>query len=76
MSLAAEVAALAVPRARCSLARVADSLDDADRADLRALLADPDVLGSLISRALIARGHNVKPHTIQRHRRGMCACPA
>lgn len=75
MSLLAEVAALAVPtRPRCSVGQVAAVLDGADRADLVALLADFQVPGSLISKALLARGHNVKPQAVQRHRRGHCAC--
>lgn len=74
MSLASEVAALRVSRTRCSIARVSDALDEPDRGDLARLLDDPEVLGTLISRALIARGHNVKPHTVQRHRRGICEC--
>lgn len=75
MSLLAEVAALAVPsRPRCSVGQAALALDEADRADLAALLDDLQVPGSLISKALLARGHNVKPQAVQRHRRGHCAC--
>ena len=75
MSLLAEVAALAGPtRTRCSVGQAATALDETDRADLVALLADLQVPGSLISKALLARGHNVKPQAVQRHRRGHCAC--
>lgn len=76
MSLRDEVAALvpARPGPRCTIAVVLERLDGDDRRDLLALLADPLVPGSLISRVLIGRGHSVKPPTVNRHRRRMCDC--
>lgn len=76
MSLRDEVAALAPsrPGPRCTMGVVLERLDPEDRRDLAALLADPLVPGSLISRALIARQHNVKPQTVSRHRRRICDC--
>lgn len=76
MSLFEEVAAL-VPRRPgppCTVAVVLDRLEGDDRADLLRLLADRFVPGTLISRALIARRHAVKPQTIQRHRNALCSC--
>lgn len=77
MSLAAEVAALAVSERRgprCGVAVLLDVLPPEDSADLTRLLDDPLVAGSLLSKALSNRGHAIKPPTLQRHRRRLCGC--
>lgn len=76
MSLAEEVAAVTATSRKglpCGVATVLDALDAADRADLRTLL-ESEVAGVHIARALTNRGHEIKGHTIQRHRHGDCAC--
>lgn len=77
MSLLDEVAALARSTRigpRCTVGLTLDRLDGGDRDDLVRLLADPLVPGSLLSKALLARGHGLKAQTIQRHRRRICDC--
>lgn len=59
---------------RCSVAVMADRLDDADAADLAAAIADPTVTASAIWRALAMRGHHLGADAIRRHRNGVCAC--
>lgn len=59
----------------CGIAVLLDRLDKADRAALLQFLADRDtVTTAVIHRALAAEGHRVGKNTIERHRRGDCAC--
>lgn len=58
----------------CSVAVVRAALQLADAKDLDTLLADPDVMGATLSRALTNRGHRLAAGSIQRHRRGDCRC--
>ena len=75
MSLLSEIEAAATNRGTiCSVYRVREALSKADQADLDTALADNGIAGSQIARALSARGHKVKGDTVQRHRKGDCAC--
>ena len=58
---------------QCAIKRIAGALTPAEHADLSKAL-ELGLPAAAISRALIARGHKVKPETINRHRRGECAC--
>lgn len=58
----------------CSVKLIYDVLDEDDQQALDQALADPRVRGTSIVRALEHIGHNVKPHSLNRHRRGSCVC--
>ena len=62
------------PGTLCTVGRVRDALNDADRAALDAALADPAISAQQIMRALRAEGHEATRSPIERHRRGDCAC--
>lgn len=49
-------------------------LDEGDRDTLRAALADESIQGAQIARALASMEVEVKPHTVNRHRSGVCRC--
>lgn len=76
MSLLDEARAYKPRPSVCSVASVLSALDDADAADLREALADPQVMGSGIALVLTRRGIPMKQGNVQRHRRGDCDCPA
>lgn len=52
------------------LIQVAHKLEPEDRKDLWAVLGDPTVTSSAISRALKKRGHNISAGAIAQFRRG------
>jgi hypothetical protein len=59
----------------CGMAVVESRLDPDDLAALHEFLADRDnVTTAAIYRALAGDGHSVGKNTIERHRRGECAC--
>ena len=58
----------------CTVSIVLTQLDKDDVAALQEALADPRVTGSAICRALEKEGHRVPPHSLNRHRRGICNC--
>jgi hypothetical protein len=63
-------------RAQCSIAKLLEgALTKANAQDLRDALANQDLPSAAISRGLDAVGHRVSALTVQRHRRGSCACP-
>ena len=75
MALADAIAAATQkPGTLCTIGRVRDALDDADRAALDAALADPKITAQQIMRALRAEGHEATRSPMERHRRGDCAC--
>lgn len=61
-------------RSECTVARIRALLDDATRAELDEVLADPTVTTTGIAKALDGIGHHILPGTISRHRNGGCAC--
>ncbi len=59
----------------CGVAVVESRLDPDDLAALREFLADRDnVTTAAITRALASDGHRIGKNTVERHRRGECAC--
>lgn len=62
-------------RARCTTYLVMSGLNADDAADLQAALDDDAITGTAIARALNQRGIEIGQESIQRHRRGACACP-
>ena len=58
----------------CTFAGIFDKLDKADADALTAYLADGSVTTTVILRALQAEGYSVGQNTVQRHRKGICAC--
>jgi len=59
----------------CSVSVALEGLQGEDRKDFEEALADESIYGSTLSRVLKARGFVVPQESIQRHRRGVCACP-
>jgi len=59
---------------KCSVSILLDALDEADRKDLEAALADGSIPHTAISRALTKRGHDMHDKRVAAHRRGECAC--
>ena len=62
-------------RPTCTIATIVRDLDDEDRAAFETVIYDYSVPCSAIGRALRGRGVNVSDQTLNRHRRGICACP-
>jgi hypothetical protein len=58
----------------CGIRLVLERLDSADADDLRAVLADPEVMHATIGRVLKARGFNIGRESISNHRNGVCKC--
>ena len=80
-SLGDEIRAKAAhPPKRCVIARIADSMDAQDRADLLAALDDRPVnrKGGVPATVLVAvlrnRGHEVSESAVSNHRGGRCPC--
>jgi hypothetical protein len=69
-----EIKAYRAPKPECSIGTLLRSLDADDRDDLIAAFADDTVLGTGIVNSLRKRGHNATDNTVNRHRRGSCAC--
>jgi hypothetical protein len=59
----------------CGMAVILARLTPEDSAALQAYLADQQITTTIILRALTTEGHKVGQNTVQRHRRGICACP-
>ena len=57
---------------RCTVCQMLLTLPADEAVDLRDILADGNVMGSAIAKALNNCGHPVKPITVQRHRNGGC----
>jgi len=62
-------------RARCTTHTVLSVLEGQDADDLRTAIADDAITAAAIARALNQRGIEIGQESIQRHRRGACACP-
>jgi hypothetical protein len=60
------------PGYRCGVCKLLDDLPKDDADALREALADPQVQGAQIARALHAEGIDVSQHSVQRHRRQDC----
>lgn len=59
----------------CGMSVIESRLDADDLAALREYLEDRDnVTTAAIHRALLTGGHRVGKNTLERHRRGECAC--
>lgn len=75
MSLADLAKAPARPgRKECSVAWIASQLDEQDRADLEAAIANPSAALEAISKALSQMGYHIAAQTIGRHAHGSCLC--
>lgn len=59
----------------CTIGLAFGSLSEADAANLTAALENPNAPSSAIARALSSLGYDVRPYTVQRHRRRECRCP-
>ena len=59
---------------QCSVPGFLASLDETDRADVVAALADPLIAATSIAAILQGKGHRISATTLQRHRRGGCLC--
>lgn len=62
------------PGPRCGVAKVLETLGEADRKTFLAALDNPAVEASTLSRALRNEGIRLGYQTINRHRRGDCWC--
>lgn len=58
----------------CTMVGILDKLDDGDTAALNTYLADRGITTTMIIRALQSQGHEIRQASLQRHRRGVCAC--
>lgn len=58
----------------CQIVKIAELLDDEDRAALEQAMADPQIKGSTISRRLRDAGFHIGEHSVNRHRRRGCSC--
>ena len=59
---------------KCVMGSVLKKLSEADRTDLDQAMANPEIPGSAIKKALNLRGFDVGNSSVYRHRRGDCAC--
>lgn len=69
-----EIRSEGVIERKCSVRAVLDAMDAADADDLRRALDDPSVAHTVITRVLIARGHDMHDKRLAAHRKGRCAC--
>jgi hypothetical protein len=60
--------------AKCTAGLVSRVLEGKDREALLEALADKTIDASTISVWLDRKGHEVRRHTVARHRRGECVC--
>lgn len=75
MSLRDEVvSSLRTQGPKCRIPILADQLGKTDGAELLELVADPDVPGTALSAAIVARGLRLTVDNIRNHRRGTCSC--
>jgi hypothetical protein len=66
-----------VRRQGCSVAAILAKLSDEDRTALEAAFAlDSGFGGEELADLIVAEGHHVRGHTVQRHRAGKCSCGA
>lgn len=56
----------------CTVAAVLADHPEADA--INAAFADRLIPGTLIAKALVKAGHQVRPEAVQRHRRHACGC--
>jgi len=59
---------------RCTMGLAIEAMNEKDREDTLAALAEPGILGTAISRVLKAHGFDVGADTVNRHRRRVCSC--
>lgn len=74
-SLAQQIEAERPLRGGCTVSRVLNSLDPADRGVLEAALENPAYESTAIARALKKLGVDIQAGPVQRHRRAGCRCP-
>jgi hypothetical protein len=77
MGLLDEIKTLNQPQQRgCAVADILNSLDNADRKDLEAALADATLTHKAITTALVQRAYKLHPagKQVAKHRRGECSC--
>lgn len=73
-SILDEIAAAAVgPGGTCTVGKALASMTAADRGEFEAAMGGA-YPGVAIARVMQARGHDVKPNAVQRHRKQECAC--
>lgn len=58
----------------CKVAVILEGMAEAERAELKAALADQGIRGTVIARVLTDRGHSISGQTISYHRRKACSC--
>jgi hypothetical protein len=60
----------------CPVKKALEKLPPADRGALAEAMSDPVIYGTTISKVLRSKGFEISSPAIQRHRRGVCTCPA
>jgi hypothetical protein len=74
-SLLADATAMTTKKGgKCSVYVLLQTLEPGLLAELNEAL-DSRVESTALSKALIARGYDIRREPLQRHRRGECACP-
>lgn len=58
----------------CAISVILDRLADPDAESLRDALGNGEIAHTVIYRVLTDNGFNLSINTVQRHRRGECAC--
>lgn len=58
----------------CAISHLLDTLEDEDAKALISAFEDPAIHSTSILKALKARDIQVSERTVQRHRKGTCAC--
>ena len=59
---------------QCRIGAVLEKMDEKDRADLEAALADSNIQHVTIGNVLRQRGYDIGKHSVPTHRRGICGC--
>lgn len=62
------------PRTMCSVTEWASTLSDEDRKEFEEALNNPLLPSRIIWAVMVKRGYTRKDATVQRHRKGSCAC--
>ena len=59
----------------CTVRILLDQLDEAYRVDVQAAMDDPTIWSTTLADVLAQDGYQIASETLNRHRRGRCACP-
>jgi tetrahydromethanopterin S-methyltransferase subunit A len=58
----------------CAMGRILDLVQNEDKEAIEKALANRQISGTVLSKALKTEGYSISAFSVRRHRRGECAC--